>query len=367
MSCESEAAPPHKCPAGIPPWVLTFADLMSLLLAFFVLLFSFSEMDSQKYKQVAGSMADAFGVQREVHVKDPPKGINIIATEFSAGVPQDRSVNELKQITTDDFRQYLKIPKLTDARGKEAEVDPNRVVTVPKPSAEFTDALQKEKHRLETALQEEIRSGYVEIEIRDRNIIVRIQERGSFASGSNLLFDPFRKVLAKMARTIGSAPGAVIVAGHTDSVPIHNELFRSNWDLSASRAVTVVHVLMQEGSIPENRFQVEGFGDTRPLDSNDTPEGRAHNRRVEVELHYDESLVGTLKQMPANPARLPDGELFQHKPAADAQHRPVKDARQPPHPRHSLSWAEEYSLESRSHTAPPPAQTARKPATQQAH
>ena len=114
MSCDIEGSPPkQKCPTGIPAWVLTFADLMSLLLAFFVLLFSFSEMDKAKYKQVAGSMKEAFGIQREIKVKEPPKGINIIAQEFSAGTPSKSTLrNELRQHTTDDFRQYLKLPEL---------------------------------------------------------------------------------------------------------------------------------------------------------------------------------------------------------------------------------------------------------------
>ena len=76
--CECEEV---KCPEGIPAWVMTFADLMSLLLAFFVLLFSFSEIDKQAYKQMAGSMKDAFGVQREIKAKEPPRGNNIIAVK----------------------------------------------------------------------------------------------------------------------------------------------------------------------------------------------------------------------------------------------------------------------------------------------
>ena len=251
--------------------MLTFADLMSLLLAFFVLLFSFSEMDQQKYKQVAGSMRDAFGIQREINVKDPPKGINIIAQEFSAGKPDESTpLNEMRQITTDDFRQYLEIPK---------------------PTKEFSDALKVEKERLRLALEKEINEGFVEVDITDKTIVIRILERGSFASASNQLIEPFRSLLEKIAQTIGSNPGYVIVAGHTDSVPISNAHFRSNWELSASRAVTVVHELMEHGGIPKNRFRIEGYGDTLPVDTNDTPEGRARNRRVEVTLRYDESLV----------------------------------------------------------------------------
>ena len=271
MASDCDCPPPPKCPSGVAPWVLTFADLMSLLLAFFVLLFSFSEMDQQKYKQVAGSMRDAFGIQREINVKDPPKGINIIAQEFSAGKPDESTpLNEMRQITTDDFRQYLEIPK---------------------PSKEFEDALKSEKDRLRLALEKEIDEGFVEVDIVDETIVIRILERGSFASGSNRLIEPFRSVLEKMARTIGSNPGSVVVAGHTDSRPISNSQFRSNWELSASRAVTVVHELMQQGAIPERRFRVEGYGEVKPIDTNDTPEGRARNRRVEVTLLYDESLV----------------------------------------------------------------------------
>ncbi|MGB5475169.1 MAG: flagellar motor protein MotB [Gammaproteobacteria bacterium] len=272
--CNCPPAP--KCPAGIPAWVLTFADLMSLLLAFFVLLFSFSEMDQQKYKQVAGSMRDAFGIQREINVKDPPKGINIIAQEFSAGKPNESTpLNEMRQVTTDDFRQYLEIPK---------------------PTKEFEDALKGEKERIQLALANEIKDGFVEVDIIDETIVIRILESGSFASASAGLIEPFKTLLEKMARTIGSNPGSVIVAGHTDSKPIANSHYRSNWELSASRAVTVVHELMEHGGIPKSRFRIEGYGDIKPVDSNDTAEGRARNRRVEVTLLYDETLV---KSQPA--------------------------------------------------------------------
>jgi chemotaxis protein MotB len=249
--------------------VLTFADLMSLLLAFFVLLFSFSEMDQQKYKQVAGSMRDAFGIQREINVKDPPKGINIIAQEFSAAKPDESTpLNEMRQVTTDDFRQYLEIPE---------------------PSKEFEEALKGEKERIQLALADEIEEGFVEVDIIDETIVIRILESGSFASASAKLIEPFKTLLKKMAKTIGSNPGSVVVAGHTDSKPISNTYYRSNWELSASRAVTVVHELMREGGIPQDRFRVEGYGEIMPVDTNDTPEGRARNRRVEVTLLYDDS------------------------------------------------------------------------------
>jgi len=271
MSCNCDDSPPKKkCPDGIPAWVLTFADLMSLLLAFFVLLFSFSSMDKAKYKQVAGSMKDAFGIQRMVKVKEPPKGINIIAQEFSAGTPDKKTMrNELRQHTTDDFKQFLKMPD----------------------NDSFRKALEDEKNRLRLALAGEIDDGFVEVDIVNESIVIRILERGSFSSGSTDLIEPFRSLIEKMAKTIGSNPGAVVVAGHTDSVPISTKGYRSNWELSASRAVTVLHELMQQGSIPPERFQLEGHADTMPVDTNSTSHGRARNRRVEVTLLYDKGLV----------------------------------------------------------------------------
>ena len=112
-----------KCPAGIPAWVLTFADLMSLLMCFFVLLLSFAEMDVQKFKQIAGSMKMAFGVQRDIKAVEIPKGINIVAKEFSPSPPQPTVINEVRQVTSDDTQQELKlIEKLERLQDAENEL-----------------------------------------------------------------------------------------------------------------------------------------------------------------------------------------------------------------------------------------------------
>ena len=133
-------------------------------------------------------------------------------------------------------------------------------------------------------------------------IVIRILERGSFASASTVLIEPFRSVLEKMAQTIGDNAGSVVVAGHTDSMPISNKRFRSNWELSASRAVTVVHELMLHGSIPPARFRIEGYGATQPIEPNTSVAGRARNRRVEVTLLYDKP------EQPATPVPEPVAE-----------------------------------------------------------
>ncbi len=275
----SDDCPEAKCPDGIPAWVLTFSDLMSLLLAFFVLLFSFSEMDAQKYKQVAGSMKEAFGVQREVKVKDPPKGVNIIAREFSPGRTEPTPLNEVRQSTIDDFHQF---PILA------------------RPTPEEEEEIRKEAEKIRDALNVEIEQGLIEVETAGRRIVIRIREKGSFPSGSAQLIKPFRKVIDKMVKALEATHGTIVVAGHTDNRPIHTERFRSNWELSASRAVTVIHELLKSGKLDEKRFRIAAFGDTKPIADNRTPEGRARNRRVEVTLVYGKDSEVKLKDKPAD-------------------------------------------------------------------
>ncbi len=259
----------QKCPEGTPAWVMTFSDLMSLLLSFFVLLFSFSEMDVEKYKQVAGSMKEAFGVQRQVKVKDPPKGINVIARNFSPGKTKPTPFNQVKQSTADDYHQYPVLGESPSIPSQEAR------------------EIKKESEKIRLALEKEIEQGLIEVETRGRKIIIRIREKGSFPSGSAQMIRPFRKVIKKMVKALKQATaGKIVVAGHTDNVPIHNGRFRSNWELSASRAVTVIEELLKSGKFDKKRFKIAAFGDTKPIAPNTTSKGRAKNRRVEVTLVY---------------------------------------------------------------------------------
>lgn len=267
--------PCKKCPRGAPAWVMTFADLMSLLLAFFVLLFSFSELDKQKFKELSGSMRDAFGVQREIRVREPPKGVNIIAREFSPGRPEPTPLNVVRQQTTADLRPHLVVAKRTQRA--------------------YDDRLLEAHARfVRQQLAEEIRKGAVEVVTEGQRIVIRIKERGSFASGSAQLQPGFEPVMDKISIVLREIGGTVVVAGHTDNVPIHTARFHSNWELSASRAATVLHGIVASSNEPKARFRLEGLADTQPVDSNDTPDGRARNRRVEITLIRDD--VAALQQ-----------------------------------------------------------------------
>ncbi|MBL4782531.1 MAG: OmpA family protein [Porticoccaceae bacterium] len=258
MSDEPEA----KAKPGVPAWVMTFADLMTLLMCFFVLLLSFAEMDILKFKQVAGSMKEAFGVQRTV--------------------PSDRSETEMEftEGQVSDMPLFEKVGELDSADPK--LLDPQAVEKLLEElQAEQTKA---EALKLAALLSEEIAAGSIELESTTDSIIIRINERASFPSGRAKLRTGFIDVLDKIHMALAEVEGTVTVSGHTDNRPIHTKRFRSNWELSAGRAVSVLHALLRSNLLDSRRFLIEGLGDSRPLVANDSPENRARNRRVEITL-----------------------------------------------------------------------------------
>lgn len=284
--CDDDECP--ECPAGLPAWLATFADLMSLLMCFFVLLLSFSEMDVMKYKQVAGSMAEAFGVQNTVKTKDIPKGTSIIAQEFSPGRPEPTPINEVKQSTTDVTQSELSVscPK-GDSPEEQTSGDRSEAPTDSAAQAMAELGLvemQTEKAAMEvaSALSKEVKKGQVEVETNGSKIVIRVKEHGSFASGSANLRPGFIPIMARIRDVLRGIRGVYSVEGHTDNVPINTARFRSNWELSTSRAVSVAHELLVGGHLDERRFTVIGYGSVRPLMPNTTKDNRAKNRRVEI-------------------------------------------------------------------------------------
>ncbi|MCO6414255.1 MAG: OmpA family protein [Thiogranum sp.] len=342
-----DEAPAKKPAPGSPAWVMTFADLMSLLLCFFVLLLSFSEMDVSKYKELAGSLQNAFGVQRDIQVKEPPKGINVVAREFSPGRPEPTPMNVIRQMTTSDLNVNLDLgilrrpptpaPKADHAPDREKALNRSdrdeglselqkvelekakrlaakrleeRLVaeqkllaalarnegkiTIDEKSledlikakveAERQRKLEESAQLISNALGGEIKQGSVDVETEGRKIVIRVREKASFGSGQAELKDAFRPLLGRVASILKDSEGKIIVAGHTDNVPINTERFRSNWELSAARAVSVAHEMMRASGIPNHRFLVQGFADTEPMTDNSTAAHRATNRRVEIVL-----------------------------------------------------------------------------------
>lgn len=242
---------------------MTFADLMTLLMCFFVLLLAFSEMDAAKFKQLSGSMKDAFGVQSEIEVRTIPKGTSVVAQEFSPGKPDQTALNQVRQFTIDSNRNTL------DALDRELkEIEETR----------------DHARRLRLALKQELERGDVSIQTEGMKVIVHVMENASFDSGLADVRKGFVPALTKIGNLIDNNSGEVTISGHTDNVPIANERFRSNWDLSTSRAVSVAHELLQVSKLDPGKVVVTGHADTRPRAPNDSAENRAKNRRVDIAI-----------------------------------------------------------------------------------
>lgn len=258
--------PEQKCPPeGLPAYMGTFADLMALMLCFFVLLLSFAEMDALKYKMVVISLDNAFGVQRETIASEIPKGTSIIAQEFSPGEPRPTPLKEIRQDTIDETRDALKV-----------QMDSKQVVN--QEAAELAEQAEKFKE----ALKEQIDEGLIDVETQMQRIVIRIREKGSFPSGGARLNPAFLPILQKIHDVLSHTDGKIAIAGHTDNIPISTPRYRSNWELSTSRATSVVHEFLKIRQIPADRFVLEGYAETQPLMPNDSLKNRARNRRVEI-------------------------------------------------------------------------------------
>jgi len=259
----SDGPPEKKENAGVPAWVMTFADLMTLLMCFFVLLLSFSEMDAAKFKELSGSMKDAFGVQTEVEVRTIPKGTSVVAREFSPGKPEPTAINTVRQFTINSDKNSL---DALERRKKDLE------------------DTQEHARRIREALKAEIEKGDVAVQTEGAKVIIHVLENASFDSGMADVKARFLPVLNKIASLIDDNSGTVTVSGHTDNIPISNSRFRSNWELSTSRAVSVAHQILRQAKVDPSRFIVSGHADTRPRAENDSNENRAKNRRVDISI-----------------------------------------------------------------------------------
>ncbi len=244
----SHDAIPNEAPVekGAPRWVVTFGDLMSLLLCFFVLLLSFSEMDRQKYKMVAGSMAQAFGVQRKERVFESPRGAKMVALSFD----QD-------MVPKFDKKEFI-ATQVMESLGEELK-----------------EALEGKLRGLEDQ---------VEIEVEGNQTIIRLLGGATFDSGQARIRPRLIPILNEIGQRLKGTEGDIIVAGHTDNVPVRGGPFESNLKLSIARAAEVAEFMIEKVGIPPQRISTMGFGKYRPTHSNDSPQGREKNRRVEIIL-----------------------------------------------------------------------------------
>lgn len=266
MTAIPEPKKKAKASAG---WIVTFADLMSLLLTFFILLLSFSKMDLHKYELMAQSLASAFGVSfiqgqgnvgGEVIFADQPPQPDILDNQ-----------EVLEEAFEEDFEEPEEVEMLDDTpQPQEAkQLDPN---------------IERLTESLVDQLEEEILSNALSVSYDADKVVVRFSEATTFPSGSEELKDEMFPILEKIEQVLATCDGDIIVSGYTDDLPVNSSRFRSNWDLSAARAVSVVHQLIFNNKLDANRVSAAGRAETNPLAPNDTAENRAKNRRVEISV-----------------------------------------------------------------------------------
>ena len=235
-------------------WLVSYADFMTLLFAFFVVMFASSQGNKTQAKDISESVRQA-----------------LEHGQFSAAISTvlGRGKHEAKNAP---------LSKNAD-RVKENPAPP----PPPPPQAHPPD-LAKSLEVLQKGLEMDLKNGKLQLRLDPRGLIISMREKAFFASGDDAIAPGSLPMLAKIAAEVRSLPNSVRLEGHTDARPIHTSRFRSNWELSAARSIAMLELLRDRFQIPASRMAVAGYAENSPVDTNDTEEGRAHNRRVDLVL-----------------------------------------------------------------------------------
>lgn len=251
---------------GSGSWLTTYADMVTLLLTFFVLMLSISVVDVERYKTVAETLRNSFGAMPT----DAPSAGSDSAVPLAPGAADPDTVIEGPPPTQLIELEAPPTAKTNDD-GAQALEDLRRA------------QLEQRAAELRASMRDAVEAGDLEIETTEDTVIIRIKENASFPSGSADMQQAFEPVLNRIADELVDGDDRIVVTGYTDDVPIRSGRYRSNWDLSAARAVSVLMSLRDEG-IAADRLSARGMGENNPIAPNDSPASRALNRRVEIAL-----------------------------------------------------------------------------------
>jgi len=292
----------HEEHANHEAWAIPYGDLITLLLAFFVVMYAISSINEGKFRVLSDSLQAAFrGAPRTIEPVQVGQRSRGAGADIAVSVVQQAAISGqpsqiLEAITIDD--------KIASARRKYPDVlGPDGKVIVPPALGRVADEVEKALAPLVDANMIAVRrhSSWVEVEIRTDIL---------FASGVSTLSDAALPPLNILAETLAKYPNPVRVEGHTDNRPINTKTFPSNWELSAARAASVVH-LFAKGGVDPARLTVIGLGEFRPAQSNDTADGRNANRRVLIVILAGDSAPedatgqdrGVASEAPASPGQ----------------------------------------------------------------
>ncbi len=256
-------------------WLISYADFITLLFALFVVLFASAQADRQKVKEISASVREA--------------------------LEHGQFTNTLEMMLGRGKHENSR-PPLNPERVEHSEnLPPPPAPPAAKPAAPAD--LAKSLAALQKSLALEMAAGKLGLKLERRGLVVSFRESAFFASGNDAVEPASLPIIAKVADEIRKLPNPLRIEGHTDSVPIHNGRFRSNWELSAARAIAVMELLRRRFGIPEGRMSVGGYAENAPTDTNQTATGRSHNRRVDLVVLSSEGELGEPK--PAAAAALP--------------------------------------------------------------
>ena len=247
-------------------WLVSYSDFITLLLALFVVMYAVSHVNEGRYRAVAGSLVAAFGNQPNQLNPQP------IATMTPDALPP---VHGPMGDSTGDYLIAKKARRIAEAQRRQQE----KMEIIARDVMAAFDPLLK--------------NGQVRISQSNLGVRVEIDASLLFAPGQAVLQEESSRVLESVAQVLKNVDHAIQVEGHTDNIPIVTEKFPSNWELSAVRASSVVRLLIDNG-VEAVRLTAVGYGENRPLEPNDSEEGRKHNRRVTV------MILSTALDTPAN-------------------------------------------------------------------
>jgi len=232
-------------------WLVSYADFITLLFAFFVVMFASSQTDKARAKQVSEAVEKAL--------------------DHGSSISVPAAVAKVLGGTVDDKGQ-----------GNAMMRGPGGAQHALKDAPESVIELMPSLERLNRDLAREIAEGKLEIRMEPRGLVISLRDSAFFSSGTDVMDQSNLPTMRKLAELIATLPNMIQLEGHTDSIPIHNARFKSNWELSCARAIAVLETFCGTFQLSRSRFSVVGRADTVPIDSNETADGRARNRRVDV-------------------------------------------------------------------------------------
>jgi chemotaxis protein MotB len=252
-------------------WLISYADFITLLFAFFVVMFASSQTDRSKAQQVSDSVNAAI---KNGAIKPA------VRTVLGGTVDDNGSGNAM-----------MRGPGGTEKiKPGQSEVNPPAADAIPPNKVAVTDLMPSMKY-LNQTLASDIKDGKIEVRLEGRGLIVSLRQATFFPSGGDEIAPQSYPTLQKIATLLSGLPNPIRLEGHTDSLPIHTDRFRSNWELSAARSIAMLEVLSGRFGVPRARFGISGYADTNPVDTNETEEGRAHNRRVDIAILNQQVVV----------------------------------------------------------------------------